>query len=81
MEQLAVASGFDVHDYRSKLKLQRQDGDAMTLSNRSELACPSCGERFERLFVTEDEQVSFGSAPDGPICVVRAPEQLLVLTH
>ncbi|WP_246308191.1 DUF7385 family protein [Halorarum salinum] len=76
-----LSDGFDVHDYRAKLKLLRQDAGSMTLENREDLACPACDRPFERLFVTDDDRATFGSAPDGPICLARTAERLLVLTH
>jgi hypothetical protein len=81
MTELDVTDGFDVHEYRSKLKLLRQDGQTMHLENREGLDCPACGGPFDRLFVTERSEVTFDSAPNGPMCLVRTPEQLLVLTH
>lgn len=81
MGELDVVGGFDVHEYRSKLKLLRQDGHSMHLENREGVECPACGAPFDRLFVTEQEEVTFNSAPNGPMCLVRTPEQLLVLTH
>lgn len=81
MERLDLEDGFDVHDHRSELKLQRQDEDSMALANRGGLACPSCERPFERLFVTTAAQVTFDSGPGGPICVVRTDDELLVLTH
>jgi hypothetical protein len=81
MERLDVSEGFDVHDYRAGLKLRKQDGDTMHLENREGFACPACGRPFERLFVTPDDEVTFGSPPGSPFCLVRAPERLLLLTH
>lgn len=81
MDVLDVDGGFDVHEYRASLKLHRQDADATTLSNRGDLGCPACSRRFDRLFVTGDDEVTFGSAPSGPICLVQTDEQLLVLVH
>lgn len=81
MQRLDLSDGFDVHDHRSELKLLKQTGESMQLANRSELACPACDRPFDRLFVTESETVSFDSAPNGPICLARTSEQLLVFTH
>lgn len=81
MTRLDVSDGFDVHDYRSKLKLVRQDRGTMYLENRNDCRCPACEQPFERLFVSEKPEVSFGSAPNGPICLVRTDDELLVLTH
>ncbi|MFB6243984.1 MAG: flagella cluster protein [Halobaculum sp.] len=81
MDRLDISDGFDVHDYRSDLKLLKQDANSMQLANRSELGCPCCGEPFDRLFVTEDDCVTFGSAPSGPICVARTDDQTLVAAH
>lgn len=81
MEVLDVDAGFSVHDYRHGLKLLQQDGDTMTLANREGFGCPACGEVFDRILVAESGSVSFDTAPQGPLCVVRADEKLLVLTH
>lgn len=81
MTTLDVEEGFDVHEYRKELKLLTQAERSMTLANREELLCPACERPFERLFVSEDPTVTFASAPDGPICLARTDEQLLVLTH
>ncbi|MFB6194745.1 MAG: flagella cluster protein [Haloplanus sp.] len=80
-ERLDVSGGFDVHEYRSGLKLHTQDDSSMYLENREGYACPACGQPFERLFVSSDDQVTFGNPPDAPFCLARAPDQLLLLTH
>lgn len=81
MRRLDLTDGFDVHDHRSELKLVKQDADSMQLVNRDEVACPACDRPFDRLFVTDRETVSFDTAPNGPICLARTDEQLLVFTH
>ena len=81
MSRLDVSDGFDVHDHRSELKLLRQDAGSMSLANREGVGCPACGDEFERLFVSEDPTVTFDAAPNGPICLARTDEQLLVMTH
>jgi len=81
MTSLDVDDGFDVHEYRSSLKLLTQDEGSMTLENREELLCPACDRPFDRLFVSENPTVTFASAPNGPICLARAGERVLVLTH
>ena len=81
MDRLDLSDGFDVHDYRAKLKLLKQDAGSMTLENREGLACPACDRPFDRLFVTEDGTVTFGDPPSGPFCLARTDERLLVLTH
>jgi len=53
----------------------------MTLANREGLGCPACGDPFERLFVSDDETVTFASPPNGPVCLARTDERLLVMTH
>ncbi|WP_251328197.1 DUF7385 family protein [Haloplanus pelagicus] len=80
-DALDLSGGFDVHDYRSSLKLHTQDGSSMYLENREGLACPACGRPFERLFVSDDDRVTFGNPPDSPFCLARTAEQLLLLTH
>ena len=81
MATLDVEDGFSIHDYRHGFKLLRQDGDTTVVENREGFACPVCGEEFDRLLATERSAHSFSSRPPGPICVGRAGEQLLVLTH
>lgn len=80
MEQLDLEGGFDVHEYRHGLKLLREDRGTMHLANREGFACPACGEPFEKLFVTEKRENTFGD-PGSPFCLVRADGQLLLLTH
>ncbi|GAB6861693.1 flagella cluster protein [Haloplanus litoreus] len=80
-ERLDLADGFDVHDYRSHLKLDTQDGSSMYLENRKDLKCPACGRAFDRLFVSEDDRVTFGNPPDAPFCLARTAEKLLLMTH
>jgi hypothetical protein len=80
-ERLDVSEGFDVHDYRAGLKLRTQDGNSMHLENREGYGCPACGRQFDRLFVSSDDLVTFGTPPDSPFCLARTDEQLLLLTH
>jgi hypothetical protein len=80
MEQLDIADGFSVHDYRHGLKLLKDDRETMHLANRDEFRCPACGEVFERLFVSEQRCNTFPN-PEQPFCVARTDEKLLLLTH
>ncbi len=81
MEQLDLSDGFDVHEYRHGLKLIQETRETMHLENRSgEFACPACGNRFERLFVSEKRTSSFGD-PGTAFCLARTDDQLLLLTH
>lgn len=81
MPTLDVDDGFSVHEYRHGLKLLQQDDETMTLSNKNGFECPACGEAFERLLVAETPMLTFDSPPDGPICLVRTTDRLLILTH
>ena len=81
MTTLDVDGGFSVHDYRHGLKLVQQDRDTETYENRDGFECPACGDPFDRLLVTEESTLSFDAAPNGPFCLARAPDSLLVLTH
>lgn len=81
MERLDLSDGFDVHDYRDGLKLRTQSGSSMHLENRDGYGCPACGRRFDRLFVSTDDRITFGDPPNSPFCLARAPERLLLLTH
>lgn len=80
MEQLDVEGGFDVHDYRSGLKLLKEERETMHLENRDGFACPACGKEFQRLFVSERRENTFGD-PGSPFCLVRTDQKLLLLTH
>jgi hypothetical protein len=80
MDELDVSDGFDVHDYRHGLKLLKEDRETMALANREDFACPACGKPFEKLFVSERRENTFGN-PDSPICLVRTDDRLLLLTH
>lgn len=80
MEELDVAGGFAVHEYRHGLKLITEQRETMQLENREGFACPACGKPFERLFVSERRENTFGN-PGQPVCVVRTDETLLLLTH
>ena len=80
-ERLDLSDGFDVHDYRAGLKLHTQDGASMYLENRDGYECPACGRPFERLFVSEDDRVTFGNPPDAPSGSGRPAEGLILLTH
>jgi hypothetical protein len=80
MEQLDIADGFDVHEYRHGLKLLSEDRQTMHLENREEFTCPACDEPFERLFVTEKPTNTFGN-PESPFCIARTDETVLLLTH
>ena len=81
MDPLDVTDGFDVHDHRDGLKLLTQDAGTWHLANPDdEYACPACGDTFDRLFVSEKRENTFGD-PGQPFCVVRTDEKLLLLTH
>ena len=80
MERLDVSDGFDVHAYRHGLKLLKEDRGTMHLANRNDFACPACEKPFDRLFVSERRENTFGN-PGGPFCLVRTDEELLLLTH
>lgn len=81
MTVLDIEDGFSIQDYRHGLKLLTEDGDTTVVANRDGFGCPACEAEFERLLVASRDTVSFSSAPEGPVCVARTPEQLLVLTH
>ena len=81
MERIDLADGFSIHDYRAKLKLLNDSGDARTLENRRGLRCPSCDREFDRLFVTELRTATFETPPDRPFCLARTADKTLLLTH
>lgn len=81
MRRLDIEDGFDVHDHRDGLKVLERDAGSWHLQNRGGYACPACDREFDRAFVSTDRTITFGSAPNGPICVARTPEETLVVTH
>ncbi|SDR38561.1 DUF7385 family protein [Natronobacterium texcoconense] len=81
MERIDVDDGFSMHEYRAKLKLLKDNGDTRILEHRDDLGCPSCGQAFDRLFVTEHRTTSFDTPPDRPFCLARTDEKLLLITH
>lgn len=81
MERIDISAGFSIHDYRTKLKLLHDDGDTRTLENRAELGCPSCGQAFTRLFVTENATASFDTPPERAFCLARTESKLLLMAH
>lgn len=78
--ELAVEDGFDLHAYRDRLKLLERTRTTTHLENRGGLACPACGEPFDRLLISEKRTHTFGD-PGSPFCLVRTDDRLLVLTH
>lgn len=80
METLDVDGSFDVHEYRHGVKLLQEDRETTHVENRDGFLCPACGEPFERLFVSEKRENTFGD-PGSPFCVVRTDDQVLLLTH
>lgn len=81
MDRLDIDDGFDVHDHRDGLKVLERSETTWHLENREGYACPACGRSFERLFVSAERTITFGSAPNDPICVARTPDQTLVVAH
>lgn len=82
MTTLDVEGGFDVHDYRGKLKLRHRDRDTYRFEVRGDLVCPACGRPLGKLLVTTKRTISFDSGSDDPFCIVRTGgEELLVGTH
>jgi len=80
MEPLDVDGHFDYHDYREGLKLLREDRETTHLANRADFACPACDKGFEKLFVSERRENTFGD-PGTAFCVVRTDDQILLFTH
>lgn len=81
MPALEIEDSFDVHAHRDGLKLRNQSRDTMRLENRAGYGCPACNQPFHELLIVERPEISFTSAPNGPICLVRTVDQILVLTH
>lgn len=75
-----LTDGFDYHDYREDLKLIEQTRDSAHLENRGGLACPACGRPFDAILATTARSRSLPGI-DGPFCLARTDERLLVMTH
>ncbi|AWB27039.1 DUF7385 family protein [Halococcoides cellulosivorans] len=80
MPTIDLTDGFDYHEYREQLKLIEETRDAAHLENRADLVCPACGRPFEAILVTTARTRSL-SGINGPFCLARTAEQVLVLTH
>jgi hypothetical protein len=76
-----MADRFDQHAVRHRMKLLRDTGETTLYENRDGVACPACGDPFDRLLLTERDAHSFDVAEGGTLCVRRESERLLVSIH
>lgn len=74
MGRLDVSGGFDVHDYRDGLQVLEPKRDRNVPRESRGLRLPRLRPAFERLTVAELSELTVSSAPDGPICIARAPD-------
>jgi hypothetical protein len=72
---------FDVHDHRRHLKQIRDSGDMKLFENREGVACPACGEPFDRLFSTSRTKTTFPENDGSPFCLLRNEEFVHLFRH
>jgi hypothetical protein len=76
-----MTARFDQHAVRHRMKLLRDDGDATLYENRDGVACPACGDAFDRVLLTERESHSFDVAGNERFCVRDEGDRLVICTH
>lgn len=76
-----TAAGFDIHEERHRLKQLTDDGDTKLFENREGVECPACGCRFERVFSTRRESVSFPENDGSRFCLVRQERLVHLFRH
>ncbi|MFC5279016.1 flagella cluster protein [Halorubrum rubrum] len=72
---------FDVHEHRHALKQLRDAGDTSLWENRKAVACPACGEPFDRLFTTRQSATRFPENDGARFCLVREADAIHVFRH
>ncbi len=72
---------FDLHDHRHELKQLRDAGTTKLFANRSELACPACGEPFIRLFMSSQQITTFPENDGARFCILQQDETLYMFRH
>ncbi len=76
-----MATAFDIHEHRHQLKQRRDSGDTQLFDARDRIACPVCGEPFERLFRAERSAVQFPENDGARFCLVHNEEAILLFRH
>jgi hypothetical protein len=76
-----MAERFDQHAVRHRMKLLTDDGDVSLYENRDGVPCPSCGDPFDRVLLTERASHSFDVADTARVCVADEDDRLVVCTH
>lgn len=74
-------AAFDVHEHRHRLKQLTDDGDAKLFENRDRVACPACGEPFDRLFSTRRTATTFPENDGSRFCLVRGETFVHLFRH
>jgi hypothetical protein len=72
---------FDIHAERHRLKQLSDDGDTKLFENRDGVACPVCGEQFDRLFSTERTAITFPKNDGSRFCLRRDGETVSLFRH
>ncbi|RDI72908.1 DUF7385 family protein [Halopelagius longus] len=75
-----MADRFDQHAVRHRMKLLRDTGETTLYENRDGVACPACGDPFDRLLLSERDAHSF-DIDGGTLCVRREEGRLVVAMH
>lgn len=76
-----MSATFDVHEHRSELKQLRDSGDTELYENPEGLACPACGKRFGKLFVTSKRTTCFPENDGTRFCILRGEEDVKLFRH
>jgi hypothetical protein len=76
-----MADRFDQHAVRHRMKLLRDTGETTLYENRDGVACPACGDPFDRLLLTDRATHSFDIGDGGRLCLKREGDRALVAMH
>ncbi|MGM0606143.1 MAG: DUF7385 family protein [Halobacteriota archaeon] len=76
-----MSDSFDIHDHRHQLKQLRDAGTTKLFENRTELACPVCDDRFDRLFVTSQRTTTFPENDGARFCILRQEGTIYMFRH
>lgn len=72
---------FDVHEHRHALKQLRDAGGTSLWENRDSVACPACGEPFDRLFTSRKAATRVPENDGAPFCLVRDDDAVHLFRH
>ncbi len=72
---------FEVHEHRHALKQLRDAGETSLWKNRDSVACPACGEPFDRLFTSRKAATRFPKNDGAAFCLVRDDDAVHLFRH